>query len=127
MVSDEKSQTPSARGDQENSGVSDDTHSVGGISTVSPRDGNVNVGTCRTDWPWKDSSLGILLGGILEQLLESHRQRLNETRECVEWYLREEKKTLDQIQKLEQLQEMASSWNAQDDEPEEQNVTNEEE
>ena len=111
MTQDEKGKTQATRGNQENSGISYDTHSTGGFQKTRKTDGNINVGTRRTNRPWQNSPLSILLGGIVERLLENQKQKLKETRECIERYEREEKNILTEIKKLEQLQALALSSN----------------
>lgn len=54
-------------------------------------------------------SYGLLLGGILSQLVLDAEQRLGEVRECIEWYQREEEKQLARLNELRKLAQLTSS------------------
>ena len=109
MTQHEKGKTQATRGNQEIGRHCDDSYSIKGIQETSGGNGDFNVGTGRTNRTRQDSPLNILLGGIVERLLENQKQKLKETRECVEWYQREEKIIQAEIEKLEQLQVIALS------------------
>ena len=109
MTQYEKGETQTTRGNQKVGRHRDDSHCTGGIQETSSTIGNFNVGTSRTNRTRQDSPLSLLLGGIVERLLENQKQKLKETRECVEWYQREEKIIQDEIEKLEELQMLALS------------------
>lgn len=57
---------------------------------------------------------GLLLGGILEQLISSAEDQLRETQECISWYQRAEEKARQQLENLKQLQQLAEQ-ETQDD------------
>lgn len=57
---------------------------------------------------------GLLLGGILEQLISSAEDQLRETQECISWYQRAEEKARKQLENLKQLQQLAEQ-ESQDD------------
>ncbi len=103
----EESKTPSARRTEEGSQLLHDSYSTGGMESIGGTVRGIGLGTGRTDWEGDDSTIPLLLGGIIEQLLENEKQRLSEVRECVEWYEREDGIVRSRIQKLEQLREVA--------------------
>ena len=68
------------------------------------------VSPCREIGDWGNiSQFADLLGGIIEQLLESERERIEEIEQCIESYSRERLKVLSRIEKLEELQAIALS------------------
>lgn len=108
MVVNEESETQASRGSQEISRDLHDPDSDRGMEIDLSSTGNLNVGIGRTDWQGSNSYIPIVLGGIVEQLLESEIQRLAENQECIEWYEREKNKTQARIEKLKQLRDMAT-------------------
>jgi hypothetical protein len=107
VTNEEEEQTSIARGDQEISGNSDDSHGSRGMEAVGGSTGAVDVRTSRADWETSNLPLCLLLGGIVKQLLESEKQRLSEVEECVVWYERERDIVKSRIEELEQLQQQA--------------------
>ncbi len=55
------------------------------------------------------SQFADLLGGIIDQLLESEEARLKEAEECVDWYKREKEKVSRRVENLKQLQILAKT------------------
>ncbi len=108
MVINEESETQASRGSQEVRRISYDPDSDRGMEIDLCSTGNLNVGIGRADWQGSDSYIPIVLGGIVEQLLENEIQRLAENQECIEWYEREKNKTQARIEKLKQLRDMAT-------------------
>ncbi|MEB3277952.1 MAG: hypothetical protein VKK42_03395 [Lyngbya sp.] len=78
--------------------------------------GDVGFPTGGSDWAGQDIPLiACLLGGIIQQLLESELQRLNEVEECVVWYERERDIAKSRVEKLKQLQALARRGNEPDE------------
>ena len=50
---------------------------------------------------------GSIAGGILTRLIQDTQDRLNEARECIAWYEREEQKQIQRLADLEALQALA--------------------
>jgi hypothetical protein len=51
--------------------------------------------------------LALLTGGIISQLIADAEDRLGKTRECIEWYEREEDEDLARLENLKKLQKLA--------------------
>jgi hypothetical protein len=82
----------------------------GGVQEVSERDRDQCLSTGgQTGIGRNIPQIACLLGGIIEQLLESEEERLNEVKECIDWYNREEEKVSRRIKKLKQLQNLATA------------------
>ena len=76
------------------------TGEVGGAS------GNVDVRLCG-DAASLPFGYGVLIGGILTQLMADAEARLGEMRECVDWYQREVQKCEQRLSDLQQLAALA--------------------
>lgn len=78
-----------------------------GVQGFSEIYGDVSFAASGSDWTGQGLPLfARLLGGILQQLLESEEQRLNEVEECVVWYERERDIVKSRVEKLKQLQQL---------------------
>lgn len=106
-MTNEEGKTSQARGTQEVGKLLHDTDSIGGMEGIGGTVRGLSLGTRGVNWEGDGTTVALLLGGIIEQLLENEKQRLTEVRECVEWYEREDNLIQARIQKLEKLQEVA--------------------
>lgn len=70
-------------------------------------DGGIPIGNARPLGARDD-----LVGGILARLIMDAEEQLDEARECIDWYTREEQK---QIKRLSDLRALAESSDSQDE------------
>lgn len=109
IESDAKSQTRSARAVQSQTNVRrSDQRSQRGIESPSKQHGDISQRTNRTS-----GERGItgepdpIIGGIIRALREQVEARLSETRDCIEWYRKEEQKCLNRLEELKQLEALS--------------------
>lgn len=94
-----QSETPGTwRGEGRGDQRSDYSDSQERVGSDGGQPGGVSVGDVRA--AWQGASLA---GGILARLIEDAELRLDEARECIEWYQREESKQLARLKDLEGL------------------------
>ena len=95
---------PAERGAEESTPTATGQHSSQGrIGGDSPVHRCVSVRASGTAGE-KGTSANSIAGGILSQLIEMLNDRLAETRDCIQWYEKEEQKINRQLANLEALQ-----------------------
>jgi hypothetical protein len=96
-----------------------------GLSNQRPNHPNRQEGSRSDGERGRDITLGIfgaagpgayIAGGILARLISDAHDRLEEVRECIEWYQQEERRQLERIADFEALQASADSEPIQSEE-----------